>query len=262
MSPSRLLDLLGTATLTLLAVVVLLTAGRAGDPARVVESDALYSQGMELAAKDDAGAQTKFDESAALLESELKQDDHAALHFNRANALLQAGALGGAIAEYRSAELRMPADARITANLAEARGKVLRSLGVPTPTPLEQACGLWAVLGERLRLAGVVVLGMATIVALRLRARAMGITCAVVGLALAATVAADITRRTTADLAVVIEPTMLRKGNGDGFEQVIAETLPEGTECRVHETRPGWLEVELSGGTRGWIHDGATTRVR
>lgn len=262
MKPFRLIDLLGAAMLfALVALALATTATRGGDPERMGQAEALYAQGMELAANDAAGASAKFRESAELLAVELRQVDSAAMHFNRANALLQAGDLGEAIAEYRSAELRSPADPRIATNLAEARGKVPRSLGTPAPTPLEQACALWAALGERTRLVGVVLLGCAAILAIRLQARVAGIVCAVLGIVVALTVAADIARRSSAHLAVIVEPTTLRKGNGDGFEQVIAEALPAGTECRVHEERPGWLEVELSGGTRGWIRDGAATRA-
>ena len=182
-------------------------------------------------------------------------------YLNRANALLQAGELGKAIASYRAAQLRAPADERIAANLAEARARILRPLGAPEPTALEQACGLWAALSERARMVIAVALAFVAIAALQLRARAAAVACMLVGAVLAATVAADIARRATADLAVVTESTALRKGNGDGFEQVVAEALPEGTECRVREVRPGWIEVELSGETTGWVREASVARV-
>ncbi|MEY4117495.1 MAG: hypothetical protein RLZZ116_823 [Planctomycetota bacterium] len=249
------------AALVFLALVDFLDEGRRSDGAQLTQADQLYAQGMELVEKDGSAAKAKFRESAAILEAELERADTAGMHFNRANALLQAGELGEAIASYRAAELRAPADERIAANLAEARGRILRPLGAPEPTALEQACGLWTVLGERTRFFIAVALGFAAIATLQLRARATAVACIVIGAVLAATVGADIARRASADLAVVSEATALRKGNGDGFEQVVAEALPEGTECRVREVRPGWIEVELSGGTRGWVRETSVARV-
>lgn len=265
MRPTRLLELAGTATVGLMLLSAILANGRTGDSAQLAQAEALYAQGMELSAADgaDAAAQAtaKFRESAATIEAELSRADSAGMHFNRANALLQAGDLGEAIASYRAAELRAPADARVAANLAEARSKVARSMGAPAATTLEDACGLWAAASEQARLFIAVALGFAAIVALRMRARASGVACGVIAALVAATVAADIARRGSADLAVVIEPSMLRKGNGEGFEQVVAEALPEGTECRVREARPGWIEVEIAGGTRGWVKDAGVVRV-
>ena len=249
------------AALVFIALASFLDEGRHGDAAQITKAEQLYAEGMELTGKDVSAARAKFRESAAILEAELERADTAGIHFNRANALLQAGVLGEAIAAYRAAELRAPADERIAANLAEARARILRPIGAPEPTALEQACGLWAVLGERTRFFIAVALAFVAIAALQLRARAAAVACMMVGAVFAATVAADIARRASADLAVVTESTALRKGNGDGFEQVVAEALPEGTECRVRESRPGWIEVELSGGTTGWVREASVARV-
>ena len=254
----KLLHLLHSSLVLVFLLALMLMGGRTGDPAQLAQAEARYSEGMELLAGDPNLAREKFRESADILAaSEL---DTAGMHFNRANALLRAGDLGEAIASYRAAQLRAPADTRIAANLAEARGKILRSLGEPAPTTLDQARGLWSWLGEHTRLLITAALGFAAIIALSFRARATAIACAALGAIFALTVAADITRRTTADLAVVTAPTTLRKGNGEGFDPVFAEPLPVGTECRLLESRPGWLEIEIRDSTRGWVK--ATTAVR
>lgn len=263
MKPSRMLEYAGTVLLMLLALGVLGSDRRAGDITRLESAEQSYNLGIELVAREDfATAKEKFRESAALLEAELSRADSAGMHFNRANALLQAGDVGDAIASYRSAQLRAPADTRIAANLAEARSKVSRSLGAPEPTALEQACQLWAALSEQTRLILVVVLSFTALLVSELRLRAVSLTLVVLAALSAGTVAADIARRGSANIGVISESTLLRKGNGDGFEQVVAEPLPEGTECRVRESRPGWIEVEIAGGTRGWVKDAAVTRVK
>lgn len=261
MNRQAIVSLLICAVLVLSGVLSLDSRSKP-DPARLAQAEQLYAAAMEQAGKDDAAATARFRESAAILEAELAHADSAGLHFNRANALLQAGDLGAAIASYRAAQLRSPADARIAANLGEARAKVARALGAPAPSGLEQACGLWAAIGEQARFVVAIALGFAGLLALGLRARATGVVCVVLGTLVAATVAADIVRRANANLAVIVESSMLRKGNGDAFEQVVAEALPAGTECRTHETRPGWVEIELGGGTRGWIRETAVARVQ
>lgn len=254
----RLLNLLHSALVAVFLLALMLTDGRDGDPAQLALAEARYGEGMELLADDPNLARERFRESADILAaSEL---DSAGVHFNRANALLRAGDLGEAIASYRAAQLRAPDDSRIATNLAEARGRILRPLGEPAPTALDQACGLWSWLGEHTRLLMTAALGFAAIIALSFHARTTAIACAALGALVALTVAADITRRTTADLAVVTAPTTLRKGNGEGFDPVVAEPLPVGTECRLLESRPGWLEIEIRDATRGWIK--ATTAVR
>lgn len=252
--------------LNALAIVVLgvaaLSLPRGGDPARLVDAERLYAEGVELAARDETAAKAKFRESAALIDAELANEDAAGMHFNRANALLQSGDLGEAIASYLAAQQRSPADTRIATNLGEARSRILRPLGSPDPTALERACVLWSAVSESTRLLVFLGLGVVAIGIPRGRGSTARIACIVASALVAATVAADMLRRASADLAVVAESTTIRKGNGDGFEQVVAEALPEGTELRVHESRPGWVEVELSGGTRGWVKDSTIVRVR
>jgi len=49
--------------------------------------------------------------------------------------------------------------------------------------------------------------------------------------------------------------TVLRKGNGDGFEPAFVETLGPGVECTVVEARPGWVRLALPDGRTGWVRD-------
>ena len=67
-------------------------------------------------------------------------------------------------------------------------------------------------------------------------------------------------RRTNAKAVLVDRDVVLRKGNGDGFEQAFAETLGAGVECTVLEERPGWLRVELPDGRTGWVRQAQAER--
>jgi hypothetical protein len=241
-------------------VVAISTRGAQVEPAVLEQAEIAYAKGLERAALDPASARAAFLESASLIASAIERSDSALLRYNRANALLQAGELGEAIAEYRKAGSLAPSDERIAANLAEARSKVARSMPVAKPGLLARAGSTWGVVDERIRwIAALAALWTGVILLLLLGARARGASIALllIGCVLSATVIADGVRRSEFRIAVVQRETVLRKGNGDGFEPVLASPLPVGTECVPRETRPGWIEVELGDGTRGWIADSA-----
>ena len=52
---------------------------------------------------------------------------------------------------------------------------------------------------------------------------------------------------------VVVTDTILREGNGHTYPARVAETLPRGAELRELARRGGWLQVEIPGGTVGWV---------
>jgi len=281
------LSLTGVVVLALqLALPVLVSGRQVDDESALRAAEAAYDLGVERASRDNDGgggdggdadaARTHFLESADAFARAGGAEPSAALLYNRANALLRAGRVGEAIADYRAAQSRAPGDARITANLAEARRKLTRPIAAPAPSALDRIEGSWSFLGESTRLTLAMLLLWTTVACVLLRranggaertptsaiARRLAWPAGALAALLSATVAADLVRRTTLEAAVVREPTMLRKGNGDGFEPVLGEELPEGTECIVHESRPGWTEVTLGDGTRGWLRDGDLVRVR
>ena len=258
---ARIALLVVSIVLAIGSIVVAVTV-RAADvaPVEVEHAEIAYAKGLDRAALDPATARTEFLESAALLASAIERSDSALLRYNRANALLQAGQLGEAIAEYRQAENLAPSDSRIRANLAEARSKVARSMPVAKPSVLARAGSTWGVVDERTRwIAALAALWTGVILPLWLgvRVRSVSIALLFLGCVLSATVIADGIRRAEFKIAVVERETVLRKGNGDGFEPVLANPLPVGTECVPREARPGWIEVELGDGTRGWVADSA-----
>lgn len=279
------LSLTGVVVLALqLALPVLVSGRQVVDESALRTAEAAYDLGVERASRDGGGdasddtdaARTHFLESADAFARAGGAEPSAALLYNRANALLRAGRVGEAIADYRAAQSRAPGDARITANLAEARRKLTRPIAAPAPSALDRIAGGWSFLGESMRLTLAMLLLWTTVACVLLRranggaertptsaiARRLAWPAGMLATLLSATVAADLLRRATLEAAVVREPTMLRKGNGDGFEPVLGEELPEGTECIVHESRPGWTEVTLGDGSRGWLRDGDLVRVR
>jgi hypothetical protein len=158
-----------------------------------------------------------------------------------------------------------PYDRAITANLATARTDVVRKIGGDALSDGSRIAW-WRVVGEAPRL-WTAVGGWALFWALLawplvsggplsrwLRTlRSVGL---VVAIAAGATVGIDRWLTATRPLAVVIaNDVVVRKGNGQGFEAQVAETLSAGVECMILERRPGWTRIRLADGTEGWIRD-------
>lgn len=261
MSRTRLLEAICAALVATAIATALVVTGRTPPSDRLVAAERLYGEGVELASQDEAASVARFSESAEILAQELAVHDTAGTRFNRANALLRSGQLAAAIAEYRAALLRSPGNASIESNLAEARRKVVNAPAPPEDGPVERARAAWGILGERVRLAGTAILLVGGFLALRLRRATTATISLSISILLGATVAIDLAHRSRTTLAVLREPTTLRKGNGDGFDAALAEALPIGTECRIVESRPGWLDIELGGSLRGWVKDTAVIRV-
>lgn len=232
------------------------------DAAQAASAESLYAEGLALQSSDPEVARAKFLESAAKFAALAEETDAAGFYYNEGNALFQAGRLGGAIASYHAADRRMPGDRSVLANLAEARTKVLRVTELPPPTALERWTAMWSAVGQFTRSLLATILLWAAVFCALFGRRRIAVIAAVIGVCCAATVALDLARRDSDTRAVLERPTSLRKGNGDGFELTIAEPLPAGTECRVLEARPGWVEIECSPTVFGWVKDDTILRVR
>jgi len=225
-------------------------------------AEASYAAGIAMRSERPDEARTKFLESASQFESLLTTSDAAGLHFNRANALLEAGRTSEAIAAYLSAERRLPGDSSIEANLAEARSRVVRVTDRPEPGMFERAQRLWSPIGSSVRTIAAALLLWGAALGVMLGLRRAAVPLAALGIALAATCAIDALSERQSNAAVVAREAVLRKGNGEGFEPVLTEPLPAGTECHVIESRPGWIEVRCSAQVAGWLRDDAVLRVR
>lgn len=264
----RVLSVLTWAIIALVwSVLPLVLLSRGAPPTPELEqAETTYAEAVGISKSDPVAARAAFERSAELFGAARVEGapSSAAIHFNHANALLQAGRTGEAIAQYRAALRRAPADDRVAHNLAEARARVTgRGVESPTPGLLERAGALWGVVSEPMRWLAAVLLAWTAfgLAALGPRARGAVLASAIAAALVASTVGLDLLRRATDRSAVVNSPSIVRKGNGDGFEPLFAEPLPEGTECRIAETRPGWIRIELADASTGWVRDDTIIRV-
>lgn len=227
-----------------------------------------YDQATSLQRSDPAAAREKF----AAAEKGFQQlvDDGAVngpLLYNLANAQLQQGRTGPAIANYLRAQRLMPGDPRLQANLAHARSLVKDRMDVGGGLLYEDVAGWWHLLAQPSRwwLGLAAWLAAWAIVSARMlapslaptRARLAPATAWVLGIAggvLLATVAADALAPTLRPQGVtLVDGVDVRKGNGDGFQKAFEQPLSQGVEFRVIDERPGWVQIRLPDGKGGWI---------
>lgn len=193
---------------------------------------------------------------------------NGSIHFNLGNALLRQGELGAALHQYRLAQLFLPRDGDVEANLQYARQKRTDRLELPTPEPIERML-FWLGSTSHVELHWLALLGAACFWVLlaaqrwnpRWRLRIP------VGLALLATLLAGGSafyqgwRLTNMPDAVVLEPTLsVRSGTDKG--SVVLFTLHAGAEVRTRGVQADWVQLELSEGKRGWVEQRFVGLVR
>ncbi|UCE61742.1 MAG: tetratricopeptide repeat protein [Phycisphaerales bacterium] len=188
--------------------------------------------------------------------------DNEQLYYNLGNTHLRLGEIGEAIADYRRAERLGPNDQRLISNLRFARS--LRSDHIePTgkrtflrtvffwhyswPPQTRKTAAMigyalfWLLLAVRALLP-------------RVRIGYPALVCLLLWVPLGLSVAIDLPSRTrSAEGVLVNNDVVVRKGNGESYDPQFRQPLHEGVEFRVIEQRGGWLRIELTDGSQGWV---------
>ncbi len=204
----------------------------------------------------------RYSEAAACFEG-LEAEGHrnGDLLYDQGNAWYRSGELGRAILAWRRAELLIPLDGDLAANLRasrdrtrddlplpDARGPLARTLLVPID---RMAAGELLLLGA---LAWALLFGLATVRLLRpfpgaAGAMAIGAVIAVLGLGGWAFQRWEHTARPVG--VVLDEAVTLRSGRDLQSRDLLV--LHEGAEVSVVERGDTWLQVAVPEGPRGWL---------
>lgn len=236
------------------------------------EAQQAYDRGIATLATDPLQARQDF--SAAASRFQLIADDgHPAgpLLYNLGNAYLQSGDLGRAILNYRRAEYLMPGDAQVQNNLQYARSLCRSQIESTARQDLQRALLAWHFrfpLSWRMTAFAIanacfwlVLLACLTQSTAFWRWSVAGF--AVVWLATGLSVSADLIGwGDSAEIVLLSDDVVVRKGNGSGFHPKFEQPLHAGVECRVLEARGNWLHVRLANGEEGWIDGQAASEIR
>jgi tetratricopeptide (TPR) repeat protein len=203
---------------------------------------------------------------AALIQSGI---ENGHLYYNLANAKLRLGHTGEAIAGYRRADRLMPGDENIRRNLQYARRLAAVNFEPPALSLFREtvffwhyrtprAARLWTAVGAWVAfwlLLLALRLARRSVPALRWTAGVLALTALLAG----SSVAWEVWSRDHHREGVLVAGDVtLRKGYGEHYDPQLAQTLPEGVEFEVLDSRAGvdgrtWYYIRLPDGKDGWL---------
>jgi hypothetical protein len=232
------------------------------------EAEAAFDRGVKLQPADPVNAKDEFALAAQKYQLQADaQPNSGPLCFNLANAYLQSGQVGTAIANYLRAEKLMPGDERVAAGLQAAR-ILAGTQTTAQPKSLADNFGRWnqaIPLGTRMwiGIAAWMVLWSALAATMfwpSRRWRLASMPALVVAVVAAASVGYQRFSSPESEHGVVtVAQAVVREGNGEGFGPAFSQPLPAGTEFAVVDHRGEWIKIGLSDGRSGWLneHDAA-----
>ena len=242
--------------------------------ATLEKAQSSYNDGIRLRTSDPEAAQARFEESATLYAQLVNWNElrNGKLYYNLANAQLQSGSLGESIANYLRAQRLLPTNVQVQENLQHARGMVTQNFSGDTSTRLTgEVVSWWRILPMSTRtwiaISSWILFWMILVTRGFVRrgeraeqthpSPAWTVGLAITGAASlgvgASVIVDDVIQSANPQGVVVSDQAIVRKGNGEGFQQAFTEPLTEGVEFTLVQERPGWLQIELADGKDGWI---------
>jgi len=237
-----------------------LTASQRGEILR--EANALYDHARQAVDLDPAEVKQAFASAARKYQTLVDSGvDRGKLFFNLANAYLQAGQIGRAVANYERARVRLPGDRAIAANLQYARSLLPRDGKSPAPTSIWQAIATWnATISRAARwtigATGWTLVWMALtgrLYTARFPVRSTAAAGLILLLLAGASIGCAWSQTDRGERAIVVTQTVLRQGNGPAFDAEYDAPLREGDALQVLDRRGEWLHVRTCHGRVGWI---------
>lgn len=195
---------------------------------------------------------------------------NAMLYYNLGNAYFLKGNLGKAILNYRRAE-KLGSDREIQKNLDFARDKRIDVLQPKTKKRVLQTLFFWHYdfsLKTRFLLAclffAVSCISLTLMIWSGRRAptTAGGVVSGILMVCFLVSVVLETHYQTTMVCGVITaKEVVAHQADWQNSPPSFKEPLHEGTEFDLIERRPGWLHIELSDGSDGWIPDSAAALI-
>ncbi len=195
---------------------------------------------------------------------------NAKLYYNLGNAYLLKGDLGKAVVNYRRAEKLDSGDADIQKNLAFARSRRIDKVQTRTQKKVMRTLFFWHYdFSLRVRFfAGCIAFGglfvFLTLLVwfgrsgVRSGLRAGTAISFMIAICFLVSVGIESVYEAKQPCGVIVaESVVARQGDGTNYLPSFKEPLHGGTEFELIEQRMGWLEIQLSDGSQGWVPDGS-----
>lgn len=215
----------------------------------------------EALASDDSLESLEFFFRAAVLWEEAVEKwklDNGYIFYNIGNSWYKAEEIGKAIYYYRKAQLHIPGNDFLKANLNEARQSVSFFITEEEVNPLFRTLFFFHYDFSRssrfiflsLSLFVLAVLGAITLFK---RNRLIINSISLVSVISLIFIISLILSSLSPDEGVVISSVTARKGDSHGFERSFTDDFPPGIEFSLLEERSGWFFIELRDGRTCWI---------
>lgn len=228
------------------------------------EAEAAFDRGVQRQAADPVNAKDAFAQAAQKYQLLADAEPHSGpLCFNLANAYLQSGQVGPAIANYLRADKWMPGDERVAAALQAARTLAGTHKAAPAEG-LSTDVARWnqsISLGTRIwtGIAAWILVWAALALALLRPSRRWRLIWAP-ALLLSMLVAASVGYQRYASQGpnqgvVTASEAIVRQGNGEGFGAQFSQPLAAGTEFAVVDRQGDWTKIDLPDGRSGWLNN-------
>ena len=241
----------GTAALLACALLLAGRPGQAADnldsPNLLVRTNSAYDGGdYPLAAQ---GYETLLARGA----------DSGWLYYNLGNCYLRQGALGRAIGAYRRAEIRLPRQSDVRANLRFARQQGRDALAPAEPPQLLRTLLFWhyGLNYHELTLASALFNGLfwslAGLARWKRESELLRWGAVAAGFLLCVVFTSMVWRRALPQEIAVVNLPEIDVHSGTNADTVVRFKLHEGTEAHVLDTEEAWLRIELADGKQGWV---------
>ena len=185
--------------------------------------------------------------------------DSGWLYYNLGNCYLRQGMLGRAVGAYRRAEIRLPRQSDVRANLRFARQQARDALAPAEPAPLLRTLLFWHYGLNYHELTAAAALfnglfwGLAGLARWKRESELLRWSAVGAGVLLTAVFSSMVLRRALPqEIAVVTQPE-IEVHSGTNADTVVRFKLHEGTEAHVLDGDDAWLRIEISDGKQGWV---------
>jgi tetratricopeptide (TPR) repeat protein len=196
---------------------------------------------------------------------------NARLYYNLANAYFLDGSIGKAILNYRRAEKLDSSDENIAKNLAFARSNRIDKVPVNTEKKVLQTLFFWHYdfsLKTKFIFTciffGMLCLGAAAAVRFGFvgALTVIIVICGILTVLFFSSVIIESRSQSNTTYGVIIAHEVIaRQGDGQNYPPSFKESLHEGTEFHLLESRPRWYHIELTDNSTGWIPSDAADLI-
>ena len=233
-------------------------------PESLQQADEASRKALELATENPEGADEQWQIACKRYETAIADGtiSNGELYYNLGNAYAQLDDIPHAILNYRRAQLFLPRDRQLHANLQYVRAKRADHFAEPETSPVLQTLVFWHYdLSFHSRLWIAVTLSilfwLAAILLLWCRPTWLKATVAILfvgALAFGGSAVASIYSLRHAHPAVIMTTEAIpRKGDGFSYGEAFDSPIHAGTEVNILRKRGDWCEIALPNHLTGWL---------